>query len=85
MSHSLPHLKGSSQIKGEKIQKKNSMEKKQGGKEKVILQLRGRAGAAWASLFAWNHRIAQVGKDLKDHQVQPQPNHTTKEETCNRY
>jgi len=25
----------------------------------------------------WNHRITQVGKDLKDHQVQPQPNHTT--------
>ena len=24
-----------------------------------------------------NHRIAQVGKDLKDHQVQPQPNHPT--------
>ena len=28
-----------------------------------------------------NHRITesltQVGKDLKDHQVQPQPNHTT--------
>ena len=24
-----------------------------------------------------NHRIAQAGKDLKDHQVQPQPNHTT--------
>jgi len=24
-----------------------------------------------------NHRIAQIGKDLKDHQVQPQPNHTT--------
>jgi len=22
-----------------------------------------------------NHSIAQVGKDLKDHQVQPQPNH----------
>ena len=21
-----------------------------------------------------NHRVAQVGKDLKDHQVQPQPN-----------
>ena len=25
----------------------------------------------------WINRIAQVGKDLKDHQVQPQPNHTT--------
>ena len=25
----------------------------------------------------WNHRSAQVGKGLKDHQVQPQPNHTT--------
>lgn len=24
-----------------------------------------------------NHRITQVGKDLKDHQVQPQPNHST--------
>ena len=24
-----------------------------------------------------NHRTAQVGKDPKDHQVQPQPNHTT--------
>ena len=23
------------------------------------------------------HRITQVGKNLKDHQVQPQPNHTT--------
>lgn len=28
-------------------------------------------------LESQNHRIAQVGKDLKDHQVQPQPNHTT--------
>jgi len=24
-----------------------------------------------------NHRIARVGKDLKDHPVQQQPNHTT--------
>jgi len=24
-----------------------------------------------------NHRIAQVGKDLKDHRVQPQPIHST--------
>jgi len=24
-----------------------------------------------------NHRIAEVGKELKDHQIQPQPNHTT--------
>jgi len=24
-----------------------------------------------------NHRVAQVGKDLKDHRVQPQPNHPT--------
>ena len=29
------------------------------------------------NLFFDNHRIAQVGKDLKDHQAQPQPNHTT--------
>lgn len=28
-------------------------------------------------LESYNHRIAQFGKDLKDHQVQPQPNHTT--------
>ena len=31
--------------------------------------------------FSWNHRIAQVGKDLKDHQVQTQPNHTTLTQT----
>jgi len=36
----------------------------------------------WHSLPFWigtsqNHRIAQVGKDIQDHQVQPQPNHTT--------
>ena len=29
-----------------------------------------------------NHRIAQVGKDLKNHQVQPQPNHTTLTTLC---
>jgi len=29
------------------------------------------------SLKSQNHRIAQVGKDLKDHRVQPQSNHTT--------
>lgn len=28
-------------------------------------------------LPAWHHRITQVGKALKDHQAQPQPNHTT--------
>jgi len=28
-------------------------------------------------LSSINHTIAQVGKDLKDHRVQPQPNHTT--------
>ena len=32
-------------------------------------------GNNWLSVQ--NHRITQVGKDLKDHQVQPQPNHTT--------
>jgi len=26
---------------------------------------------------SWNHRITQVGKDVKDHRVQPWPNHTT--------
>jgi len=29
-----------------------------------------------------NHRIVQVGKDLNDHQVQPQTNCTTLEKSC---
>ena len=28
-------------------------------------------------IISQNHRIAQVGKDLKDHRVQPQPDHST--------
>ena len=28
-----------------------------------------------------SHRIAQVGKDLKDHRVQPRPNHSTLTQT----
>ena len=31
----------------------------------------------WNRLPRENHRIAKVGKDLKDHRVQPQPNHST--------
>ena len=34
-------------------------------------------GEVIAHTAAQNCRIVQVGKDLKDHQVQPQPNHTT--------
>ena len=30
-----------------------------------------------AIIKSQNHRIAEVGKELKDHQAQPQPNHTT--------
>ena len=35
----------------------------------------GVRGAAFSP--SQNHRIAQIGKDLKGHQVQLQPNHTT--------
>ena len=46
-------------------------------KKKLILNFKAGEQTSPLRLESQNHRIAQVGKDLKDHQVQLQPNHTT--------
>jgi len=39
----------------------------------------------WDLKAAENHRITQVGKDLRDHQVQPQPNQETHISCCKQW
>lgn len=43
----------------------------------IIIPIYEQNKACKKAAVTQNHRIAQIGKDLQDHQVQPQPSHAT--------